>query len=196
MDEGYIKFNCEWIQDAPVKNFRIKELIKFRNMMRSQGLIGMNENGVGYGNISARKDNNKFYISGSATGGIDKADYSHFTLVEKCAIADNLICCRGPVKASSESLTHAAVYEANALVNSVIHIHNYAKWNEFLNIYPTTNIGAKYGTPEMANEIKEIVSAEKAASGIIIMGGHEEGIISYGENIKKAYYILIERLNL
>ena len=52
---------------------------------------------------------------------------------------------------------------------------------------PTTVKSALFGTTEMANEIKRILKSENLNPKVIVMGGHEEGIISFGKNIEDAF---------
>ena len=99
------------------------------------------------------------------------------------------------MKASSESLTHALIYECSAAANAVIHIHNLNLWNRLIHHVPTSSKNISYGTPGMANEVKRLfdettLSKEK----IIVMGGHREGIISFGKNLEEAGSILIDKL--
>jgi hypothetical protein len=66
-------------------------------------------------------------------------------------------------------------------------------WDYLLNKFPTTSSEVKYGTPEMADEIKRIISKEnfsRFGKGIIIMGGHEEGIVAFGKNLDEAGELL------
>jgi ribulose-5-phosphate 4-epimerase/fuculose-1-phosphate aldolase len=91
------------------------------------------------------------------------------------------------IKASSESLTHATLYACDDTINAVIHIHHLEKWKSLLNVVPTTEAAVPYGTPEMAFEIQRLFRETNVASEkIIAMGGHEEGIISFGETIDEA----------
>jgi ribulose-5-phosphate 4-epimerase/fuculose-1-phosphate aldolase len=65
--------------------------------------------------------------------------------------AENWLRCEGPTVASSESLTHAAVYESEPTVFSVIHGHDVKLWAALLEEEATaTPKGVEYGTPEMA----------------------------------------------
>mgnify|MGYP000406659349 CR=1 FL=1 len=89
-------------------------------------------------------------------------------------------------------MSHAAIYQTNKSVNAVLHIHHETLWNQLLNVLPTTDKNAEFGTPEMAFEIARLA---KTNNGIIIMGGHPEGIISYGENLQNAYNLLINQYN-
>jgi len=49
----------------------------------------------------------------------------------------------------------------------------------------TTGKDATYGTPEMAYEITRLIK-NNPFKNLIIMAGHEEGIISYGRSLKGA----------
>jgi L-ribulose-5-phosphate 4-epimerase len=89
----------------------VKELNEWRNKLYASGLIGVNNDGSGYGNISIRYKGNKFIISGSATGKFKELRNEHYTLVTNYDLDKNTLTTVGPVKASSESLMHAMIYE-------------------------------------------------------------------------------------
>src|SRR6056297_787757 len=110
-EKGYVKFDCQWLQKAPFEDKNLHKLIEWRNKLYNLGLIGCYDNGIGYGNISIRKEKNSFFITGSATGDIKELSYEHISLVTSYNIDNNHLECSGPIKASSESLTHATVYE-------------------------------------------------------------------------------------
>ncbi|HET9278034.1 MAG TPA: class II aldolase/adducin family protein, partial [Flavitalea sp.] len=174
---------------------KVAELNMWREIMYNKGLIGVYPDGIGFGNISMRCNENTFLISGTATGGLPTLGHSHYSLVTNYDLHTNSITCVGPLKASSESLTHALIYECSAATNAVIHIHDLDLWNRLLHHAPTSSENISYGTPEMANEIKRLfdetaLSIEK----IIVMGGHREGIISFGKDLEEAGSILIDRL--
>jgi ribulose-5-phosphate 4-epimerase/fuculose-1-phosphate aldolase len=176
---------------------KVAALNVWRDIMYQKGLIGMYPDGIGFGNISMRCDGNTFLISGSATGGLATLNASHYSLVSEYDLTTNSVTCVGPLKASSESLTHASIYECSAATNAVIHIHNLDLWNRLMNRVPTSSEVVAYGTPEMANEIKRLfeetaLSKEK----ILVMGGHREGIISFGKDLDEAGNILIDKLML
>jgi len=195
MDEGYIKFNCNWILSNDIPLDKVAELNMWREIMYDKGWIGLYPDGIGFGNISMRCNEKTFLISGTATGGLPTLTKSHYSLVTNYDLSTNTVTCMGPVKASSESLTHALIYECSAATNAVIHIHNLDLWNRLLHHAPTSSENISYGTPEMANEIKRLF-AETALrkEKIIVMGGHQEGIISFGRDLEEAGSILIDRL--
>jgi L-ribulose-5-phosphate 4-epimerase len=188
MDEkGYLKFQCNWAKSGPIDEELIKELNSWRNKLYHKGWIGAFENGIGFGNISIRVVGNIFLITGTETGNLQTLTGEHYSKVVAYNMDKNAITCIGPVKASSESLSHAAIYTKNPLVNAIIHIHSKDLWKKLKNVENTTRPEVEYGTPEMAREIirlfKETDLAEKR---IIVMGGHEDGIISFGFNLDEA----------
>ena len=195
MDEGYIKFNCNWILSNDIPLDKVAELNMWREIMYDKGWIGLYPDGIGFGNISMRCNEKTFLISGTATGGLPILTKSHYSLVTNYDLSTNTVTCMGPLKASSESLTHALIYECSAATNAVIHIHNLNVWNRLIHQVPTSSENISYGTPEMANEIKRLF-AETALrkEKIIVMGGHQEGIISFGKDLEEAGSILLDKL--
>jgi len=192
-DEGYIKFNINWEEkEFNFSSVDFQSLNTCRNNLFNLGLMGAYSNGIGYGNISIRRINNEFIISGSATGNIENLSQEHYSLIKGYNIQNNTIKCEGLTKASSESLSHAAVYESNSEIKAVIHIHHLKMWEKYLNELPTTDKKAEFGTPEIADEMKKLVTKN---SGILIMGGHQEGIISYGKSLNQAENIILTYFN-
>jgi 5'-methylthioadenosine phosphorylase len=111
--QGVVKFNCHWNQSGPVISDEQYEIVNYwREILYNMDLIGAYENGVGFGNISMRiRGINQFVITGSATGEIPELEPGHYVKVSSFNIDDNAVQCVGPLKASSESLTHAAMEE-------------------------------------------------------------------------------------
>lgn len=188
IEEGYIKFNLLWEKTSfDFNDSCFTTLNSCRNELYENEFIGAYPNGIGFGNISLRYNQNQFIISGSATGNkpiLKKKDYA---LVTDFDILKNTVSCVGTSKASSESLSHGVIYDSNLSVQAVIHVHHKKMWDSYLNKLPSSSIHANYGTPEMAFEIQHLV---KKSSGIIIMGGHPEGIITYGNSLNEAKNIL------
>ncbi len=186
IDEGVIKFKCNWEKKAPPKI--PTELIEARNFAFQKKWIGWDKkHNVGYGNISLRYENsNQFFISGSQTGNIEIASADHFAFVEKFDIAKNEVFCYGMTKASSESLTHAALYLADNNIKAVLHIHNNELWKKIKFSIPTTPYNIPYGTPEMAKAIMDLFYKYNMKFKTIAMAGHEGGLISFGKNLQEA----------
>lgn len=194
MTEGYIKFNCIWERmDLLIPEELFLDLEKERFRLYELRLIGMNPEGIGFGNISVRSgDQKSFIITGSATGQHAKLQQVHYAMVTGYSFEANSISCRGLTKASAESLSHAAVYEAFPETGAVVHIHCLWLWEKLLNDYPTTSAEIEYGTPEMAIAIKQLASGIKMNDEkVIVMGGHREGILGFGSDLKEATTQLI-----
>lgn len=188
--DGYIKFECHLKKTKPVKKESIKELNRYRNKLYKEKLIGAYPNKIGYGNIS-QKENDHFIITGSTTGNIKKLNNTHYSKVTKYNILQNKLFCTGSIKASSESMTHAAVYECDPTIKAVIHIHNLKMWEKYKNKLPTTPEYATYGTPEIAKEIQILYSKRNfKKTQIGVLGGHKEGLIAFGKNLKEVYNII------
>lgn len=189
MTEGYIKYKCNWQQtEITIQGEQFKALTKVRRQLYDLGLIGVYPDGIGFGNISVRENNgNSFIITGSATGQFIELEQKHYARVTACSFAENSLSCIGLTKASAESLSHAAVYESLSDVGAVVHIHCLWLWEKLLNVFPTTSSEIKYGTPEMAGAISKLVSGMKQSDDkIVIMGGHQEGILAFGRSLEVA----------
>lgn len=194
--EGYIKFDCRWEQkEISIPENLFDDLQLHRSQLYKLGLIGINQEGLGFGNISVKK-NSDFIITGSTTGQFEELNLSHYSTVSGYNFAQNSITCSGLTKASAESLTHAAVYEAVPEIGAVVHVHCLWLWEKLRNIYPTTSGEIEYGTPEMALAVKQLTITMKDETGkIIIMGGHKEGILAFGKNLEEATSAIINIYN-
>ena len=192
-ETGVIKFNCKWIKAAPQASDLLFNINNWRDKIFELGFIGLNDEDIGYGNISIRLNQKEFIISGSATGKLKELTNEHYTKVINYDLDKNSITAEGPILASSESLTHAAIYECDKNVNAIIHIHNTKLWNELMNKVPTTNKDVEYGTPAMAMEMKRLYNETNLRNEkIIVMAGHQDGIISFGKDLNEAGNLLLK----
>jgi ribulose-5-phosphate 4-epimerase/fuculose-1-phosphate aldolase len=196
-ESGYIKFRCEHILAEPPRIGIIAELIAVRDRLFQRGLIGVYPNGIGYGNISARLANVRaFAITGSATGGIEKLSPAHFAKVTGYDFERNWLLCEGAIVASSESMTHAAVYEAEPRAGAVIHVHHFELWKRLLHNVPTTPEEIEYGTPAMALAVRRLFETTNVKERrLFVTAGHAEGIFTFGESLERALEVLLDCLN-
>ena len=121
----------------------------------------------------------------------------HYALVTGVNLEDNRVDARGLVKPSSESLTHAAVYSIDERIRFVFHVHSPEIWlsRDRLAIAQTGDDIA-YGTPQMAQEMFRLYRQGGFRNGnILAMSGHQDGIISFGENADEAGNMIIETFN-
>lgn len=198
VDEGVIKYTCNWRLFNMPDDIDLSELLNKRNELFQLKLIGYDEaDRVGYGNISLRVgEQNQFFISGSQTGHIEKLAFNGLSFVIDASIENNSVDCCGPSVASSESLTHYSIYKNVKEANAVVHVHNAALWNSLLDKAPTTKKEISYGTIEMANEIKRLLKEKELAKHkIFAMAGHKDGVVSFGKDLKEANDIMLSYFN-
>lgn len=195
-EEGYVRFRCEREEAPPPAGPEVEALRAWRDRLHRLGLVGAYPDGVGFGNLSHRlPGGDSFVISGTQTGALPSLGPEHFTEVTACDLAANRLRCRGPVRASSESLSHAAVYRALPAARAVFHVHHAALWRALLGRVPTTGARAEAGTAEIALAIETLLREGGAAGGgLLAMGGHPEGLLSFGASADEAGEALVAAL--
>ncbi len=189
----YIKFSCEPLAGEIALFSGLAELNEYRRKLLDLDLIGVDPKGIGFGNLSVRDGATKnFYITGSATGGIPELVLANCAKVVACDFERNQVRYEGSALPSSESLTHGAIYESDATAAAAIHCHNSKLWAALLNQAPTTSKAAEYGTPGMAYEIIQLFTRTDAQSRkIVVMAGHEGGILTFGRDLEEAFAVLM-----
>lgn len=192
-ETGAIKFRCEHVvvEIGPFAGFA--ELNSHRRKLLELGMLGLDASGIGFGNLSIRNgESGRFYITGSATGGKQELNLADYAKVVSYDFERNWLKCEGLSVASSESLTHAAVYESRPEAGAIIHCHNLKLWAELLNQVPTTAKDAEYGTPEMAYAVRRLCqNADLKRAKIFVMAGHEGGIVTFGKDLDEALGVLV-----
>ena len=194
--DGYIKFHCQWIKGKPIPATKLKKVNQWRSKLFAYGLIGSHGQGIGYGNISIRLGKaNNFLITGSATGQYKTLSGQHYAVVANYDFKADRLTCRGPIQASSESLTHAAIYQSIPNVKAVIHVHSLKLWRKLLYKIPTTAKNVTYGTPAMAEEMIRLLKLPSTKrKKIIALAGHKPGLIAFGRNLNEAGGIILSQL--
>lgn len=189
----YIKFTCERAATEIASFDGFAELNACRRKLLQLRLIGVDANGIGFGNLSIRGGaSNKFYITGSATGGKSELMPADCARVVAYYFERNWLRYDGSTMPSSESLTHAAVYESDTKARSVIHCHDSKLWVALLDQAPTTSAAVNYGTPEMAYEVRRLFNATDVQNRkILVMAGHEGGIVTFGKDFEEAFAVLM-----
>lgn len=163
-----------------------------RTALFDLGLIGVNAQGIGFGNVSVRDEGNQFVVSGSATGAVRVLAAQHYGLVTRFSVQDNTVWSRGLRDASSESMTHGAIYTANAQVRCVIHVHSRTLFDALLSSDALrTDPGLAYGTPEMAQAVNALAMQQRELPVIFAMAGHDEGVVAYGGDVASVQTLLV-----
>ena len=196
--EGVIKYRLDFLQSEPTTE-NIDMLNTWRSILHGLGLIGQDISryeGFGFGNLSQRcqLDKSQFIISASQTGNLAELKQSHYVCVEQCDIAKNHVIARGPVKPSSEALTHSMFYQLEPSINCVIHVHSLELWRFGLeNDYPCTDESVEYGTQDMATEISRLYkSGRLQQQETLVMAGHEDGMICFGDSVNQAGMTIVD----
>lgn len=196
--EGVIKFHLDY-EVAAASAEAIDELNVLRSLMFQLGMVGQDPtryDGYGFGNLSMRCESNPdhFIITGTQTGHMPELTAEQYVTIEQCDIAANSVVARGPVKPSSEALTHAMIYQLNPSIKCVIHAHKPELWRYGLDKgYPCTDQSIEYGTVQMAQEIERLNQNNAFEDRqLLVMAGHEDGVISFGDSIDEAGMAMLQ----
>jgi len=192
--EGVIKFDFKCLDDSFIIKPRFYQKVdKYRQLLKLHDYIGQYPNGISYGNISMRRGKSKhFIISASDTGKIIDTTAVHYVEIIHCDISENTCYYKGAGLPSSEALSHFILYNYSPEINAVIHLHNKELWKKLLYKVPTSSPEVEYGTQEMVEEIRRLLErTDLMKEKILVMGGHEDGIICFGESLTEAWDILM-----
>jgi L-ribulose-5-phosphate 4-epimerase len=183
----YVKFSCERTVTESTPFSGLAELNAYRRRLLPLGLVGINSNGIGFGNLSIRDGaTDNFYI------GMPELTLADCAKVVAYDFERNWLQYEGSTIPSSESLTHAAIYESDAKAGAIIHCHDLRLWAALLNQAPTTSKTIDYGTPQLAYEIMRLFQQTDVRSRkILVMAGHAAGILTLGKDLEEAFAILM-----
>jgi len=189
--EGVIQFKLSHHVTSARDYPELVGLIAWHERVHALGLIGQDPsryNGYAYGNMSHRLADDEFLISGTQTGGLATLTAAHYACIDNCDIANNHVTSHGPIKPSSECMSHAAIYAACPGAMAVSHVHNPALWQQYADLgLASTPAEVGYGTPAMAEAVADcIAQTGHAMPACIAMLGHEDGSICYATNIDDA----------
>ncbi|MBU8906933.1 class II aldolase/adducin family protein [Desertibacillus haloalkaliphilus] len=151
--------------------FPINEYLNKRDMRHLNKLYGIG--GLSYGNLSARQENDNFWMSAS---GIDKSNMK--------TIGQDILYIKGynsennhievsvppevtPKRASVDAIEHWMIYKEHPEVGSIVHIH------AWMDDVQATEINYPCGTLELAKTVAQLVrEAENPARTVIGLKNH------------------------
>jgi len=199
--EGVIKYHLDHQPIDLPTGIDIAELNAWRTLLHRLNLINQipeKYHGLGFGNISRRlvPGSEQFVISGTQTGHLQSLTLQHFALIQTASPELNRIQAIGLCAPSSESLTHACVYQQDPAIQAVIHVHSPELWHHTSTLrLPHTEADIPYGTPEMAQAVKNLfASGQLEGLPLFSMLGHEDGIVAFGPSLTAAATLLITQL--
>ena len=189
--EGYVKYTTVHTRAPAVDARHWAELNDARTQLFRLGVLGVNSQGIGFGNVSIRFRREEFLVSGTATGTMPELTPAEYCLVKSFDFVQNRIVSIGPIQASSEAMTHGAVYRSCPKANCVMHIHSGAIYNGMIRDgCLATDKNAAYGTPDIAISLAERVKELGTDEGAVYMAGHDEGVIVWGPTVERALKII------
>ena len=198
--EGVIKFDLEFHPGPAPAAELLVELEAWRTIFRRLGLVGQDPAryaGLGFGNLSRRvkaAEGGAFIISGTQTGLLDRLQPEHYATVTACDPRQNRVEAHGATRPSSEALSHAVLYQSDPRIDWVFHLHTpeiFAAGERLA--LPATDPEAPYGSPAMAAEIARL-APQTGWPGLMVMGGHEDGILAFGATAEETGLTVIKTL--
>ena len=194
--EGVIKFSYEFEKRLTISEVPWEMQI-WRDLFVGYELIGQvpdRYGGFGFGNLSCRVGE-AFSITASQTGGLKRLTASDYALVDDWSLDRNHLSASGVKEPSSESLTHAAIYDSCLSVRFVFHVHSPLIWHARGPLgLPETSAEIPYGTVLMAQTLKEL-ARDIGSDGMIAMAGHEDGIIAWSTTAMGAGSLIFRALH-
>lgn len=209
MIEGVIQFRAKHTKLHLKKTSfsdALDDLAAWREIFCALEVIGQEETryeGAGFGNLSIRagpfpgaKGARPFLITGTQTGGEPCISLADFALVRRYDMTKNEVESEGERLPSSESMTHGALYDVSPSIRCIIHVHAPILFDEASALgLPVTDPAVGYGTPEMAQAVSRLWRTTRLEHmGVLVMGGHEDGVIGFGRSVAEAGHRLLDAL--
>ncbi|WP_100400422.1 class II aldolase/adducin family protein [Bacillus sp. FJAT-44742] len=164
--------------------FPLEEVLSDRDIRHLKKLYGIG--GLSYGNLSARKDNNHFWMSAS---GIDKGnmnevgkDFLYITGYDdekntmKVSIPPRIT----PKRASVDAIEHWMIYKEHPEVGAIVHVH---AWMDGIE---ATEFNYPCGTVELAEAVADIVSKSEDPSRTVV-GLKNHGLTITGTSLEDIF---------
>jgi len=201
-NEGVIKYQLDYTPAPALPAAQLAELNAWRQILYMTHLIGQDTaryGGYGYGNISCRLDladapdgQHRFVVTGTQTGGMADLCAEDYVVVTGCYPTINKLVAEGPVKPSSESLTHGTLYALDNRIRWVMHAHSPHIWRHAAELGVPMTDDVPYGTPAMADEVCRLyTTTDTPQKHIFGMAGHEDGIVTFGQSAEEAGFVLL-----
>jgi hypothetical protein len=162
--------------------FPIEDLLDERDLRHVKRLYGIG--GLSYGNLSARKDARRFWMSAS---GVDKSRLElpgrDILLVSDYDAARGVIVLSVPPvveprRVSVDAIEHWMIYQAHPDVGAILHVH---AWIDGIT---STRLNYPCGSEELALAVAEALRREPDPAHAVI-GLHNHGITATGESLRE-----------
>src|SRR5581483_10181329 len=167
--------------------FPIEDLLDERDLRHVKRLYGIG--GLSYGNLSARLDERRFWMSAS---GVDKSrldqpgrdillvsDYDADRGVIVLSVPPDV----QPRRVSVDAIEHWMIYQEHPSIGAILHVH------AWLDGIPTTQFNYPCGTEELAVSVAEALAAEPDPAHAVI-GLTNHGVTATGATLEE----ILERI--
>jgi ribulose-5-phosphate 4-epimerase/fuculose-1-phosphate aldolase len=164
--------------------FPLQDFLSERDFRHVRQLF--NIGGLSYGNLSARKDPTRYWMSAS---GVDKSrlekigqeillvtDYLPEKQAMRLSVPPNI----QPRRVSVDAIEHWMIYREHPSVGAILHVH---AWMEGI---PSTHINFPCGTYELASTVAELVRNEPDP-GHAVIGLKNHGLTITGESLDEIF---------
>jgi ribulose-5-phosphate 4-epimerase/fuculose-1-phosphate aldolase len=162
--------------------FPVEEYLSGRDLRHVMRLYSVG--GLSYGNLSARKDDTRFWMSAS---GVDKSQLEvvgRDLLMVKDFDDDRGVIVLSvppgiePRRVSVDAIEHWMIYQAHPDVGAILHVH---AWMEGI---AATDVNYPCGTQELAVAVSDLVALEPDPANAVI-GLRNHGITCTGESLSE-----------
>ncbi|TVS16949.1 MAG: hypothetical protein EA417_08095 [Gammaproteobacteria bacterium] len=187
MTEAVIQFQYALGAATPAAAAAAATLAPLLQHAQALGVMGRDPDrydSIAFGNLSfGPAAGHGFWITATQTADQPILNQEDVILIKDFSIADNSLRASGRRPPSSETLSHAAIHgRRSGLPTWVLHGHAPALWARARaapepGLWTVTDPRAANGTVAMA---QAIAAATTGASGLIVMGGHQDGVLAYG----------------
>jgi len=164
--------------------FPLEELLTEQDLRHVKRLYGIG--GLSYGNLSARKDDRRFWMSAS---GVNKGDMRvigrDILLVDDYSEERNAMILHippniEPRRVSVDAIEHWMIYRSHPEVKAIVHIH---AWMDGIS---STEINYPCGTWELAKSVSDLISqSDDPARAIIGLKNH--GLTITGRSLEDIF---------
>lgn len=196
--EGTIHFAYNLTpQETPLPEFN--ELAAWRDILFRLDLIGQHPDkyeGFAFGNLSTKyadhTDDDVFVITASQTSGAVQLEADHLVTIREANLSRFWVEAEGAEPPSSETLTHAMIYQADKRARCVLHIHNPAMWHHRAKLnLPETPESVSYGTQAMVSAVAELLDQHQSRPLVFATAGHQDGIFVLGTHLRDCGGLLV-----
>ena len=162
--------------------FPVHEFLNERDLRHVMRLYSVG--GLSYGNLSARKDERRFWMSAS---GVDKTqlevpgrdilmvkDYDEANAKIVLSVPPGI----EPRRVSVDAIEHWMIYQAHPDVGAILHVH---AWMEGI---AATDVNYPCGTEELAVAVSDLIQREPDPAHAVI-GLRNHGITATGESLSE-----------